>query len=128
MVVGPSLVGLGRSGEDAIAFRTLQDDRLRFVGEDTGLDRDARIGEEIVVPVRVRRCAGARSDDQHAFAALVMRVADRGRVGRAGLGSGGGEEEQPGVLERAADLPSVGAEFLDDLLVEIDGHTWVLQG
>lgn len=68
------------------------------------------------------RCATGRGDDQGSFAA-VGEVAERGRVRSAGLRSDGGQQEQPGSLERTTDLPAVGAELLDDLLVEIVRHS-----
>lgn len=40
----------------------------------------------------------------------------------SGAHPGGGQQEQSGSLERAADLSVTGAEFIDDLLVEGVGH------
>jgi len=75
----------------------------------------------------VRRATG-RGDDQDSFVA-VGKVAERGGVRSAGPRSDGGQQEQPGSLERTTDPPAVGTELLDDLLVEIDDHSlFFLQG
>jgi hypothetical protein len=41
----------------------------------------------------------------------------------AGPCTGGGQQEQAGPLERAADPSGIGAELGDDLLLEIEWHT-----
>lgn len=70
-----------------------------------------------MVPVRVLGAAAGRADDEDPPGVGV--VAEDGRVRLAGAGAGGGEQEQPGTLERSADLAGVGTEFGDELCGEV---------
>ncbi len=73
-------------------------------------------------PGRVLGGPARRGDDQDTVAA-VGEVAEGSGVPGAGAGAGGGEQEQPGTLEPAADATVVGTELVDDLLVEVVGHS-----
>jgi hypothetical protein len=65
----------------------------------------------------------ARRADHEELVGAVGQVAQRDGVRGAGTRSGGGEQEQAGSVERAADPAGVGAELGDDLLLEVDVHS-----
>ncbi len=83
-------------------------------------DPHGGVGEEVAIPVGVDRCAEVGGDDEEP--AAVADMAERGGVRLSGAGAGGGEQEEVGALEGAADLPRVGTEFGDDGLLEGLGH------
>src|SRR5262249_51507016 len=83
----------------------------------TGLNRDDRVGLEVVVPGRVGGCAAFRGDD-HVVAPLP-RVDQRRRPVLAGPGARGGEKKDVAAEERSAEGFAVLAHVFDKGLLHV---------
>ena len=77
-----------------------------------GFHRDQRIGQEVVVPIRVGRGAAFGGDDDETIA--IADTGDRIDAFLPALCPNGMQEQQRPAGERAADFAGVGPELLDD--------------
>src|SRR6266508_2905328 len=107
-VLGEDRRALRLTGVQPVALFALRDDRTDWESLATNLDRRARVGQQVVVPVRVGRPAVVGGDDDLPVA--VRQIHERRRALCAGPGAGGGEEQQVATRQGAA----IGAELLDN--------------
>src|SRR5262249_3805398 len=80
------------------------------------IDRRRRVGNQVVVPVRIARTTGVGCDEHDAIA--VTRVDQRRRVSPSRASALGCEEQQRSAGELTSDFAVVGFELLDDLAIE----------
>src|SRR5262249_26550309 len=76
------------------------------------IDRRRRVGNQVVVPVRIARTTGVGCDEHDAIA--VTRVDQRRRVSPSRASALGCEEQQRSAGELTSDFAVVGFELLDD--------------
>ena len=105
------------SGVQVIPLVTGRNDGRNVEGFGTDLDGCFRVGHQIMVPIRVGRCASFGGEYDQTVA--IGQVHQRRCVTLAAPGAGRCEEEQGRALEWAADFALVRAEFFDDLVVPV---------
>src|SRR5258708_385491 len=104
-------------GKELVALFTLDKYRCSLELLCADLDHHLWMGNQVVIPVRVRRPATVAGEDKQAFAI------EKGRQWVDALlpasGTCGGQQKQGRTLKRSSDLALMRAKFLDDLPIPV---------
>src|SRR5712692_2838817 len=104
-------------GEQSISLLTGQHSSVGLVGLGADLDCDLRVSKQVVVPVRVGRCATLGREDKQAIA--IGQVHRRCRAALAALSPRGREQKQGPAFPHSTNLALVRTECLDCLAIPI---------